>query len=167
VADLSLNDEYWCWDQVISSRRQAEHSYMVATATDLLLEQLVAFWSFIAFLHFPWEVAHVWSFGCFLVLQLRVISTTQCRLSILSLPTLEKTRKHSKSPSQAQNSKLIKWSSWQWSDTNGDQGGTTTQGKFASCQLSRDSSVDLALQSTSHGTTGHLGRYYRFARSAS
>jgi hypothetical protein len=33
---------------------------MVATATNLLLEELVAFWSFIDLSSFSWEVAHVW-----------------------------------------------------------------------------------------------------------
>jgi hypothetical protein len=46
---MSLNDEYWCWTQDISLWCQAKQSYMVATATDLLFEELVAFWSIIAF----------------------------------------------------------------------------------------------------------------------
>jgi hypothetical protein len=38
---------------------------MVAMATDLLFEELVAFWSFIDLSSFSWEVIHVWPYGRF------------------------------------------------------------------------------------------------------
>jgi hypothetical protein len=102
---------------------------MVATGTDLLHIELVAFWSFIALSSFSWEFAHG------LLDDFEFCKHEQLvPLYAILYPKpsyLRKTKKIFQIPSQTQNFLLIKCSSWQWSGSIGAQGGTAAPRKSA------------------------------------